>query len=560
MTTHGKTVAALLCGIALSSTPARALDLGLDLGGLGEVGVSVGDDGISAGADVGGAVSVDAGVGSGGVDAGVSASGIVDADASVGQGGVSVDTSVAGGAVDAGASVGAGGVSVDASAGGGAVSAGVSAGPSGVTVGVSAAPPQAPNPSPSPAPSPVPGPVPSAPQPVPGPGAQPPAPAHPAVPQPAPGASAPAPQTASAPVSRTRTTSGDTKITAVPASRRADAVLDLLEDSGLSGTDLDRAVDDRRIVIVYLDELLDQAARDRIYTAIRRGAAGYREVSAAVAGSRKVAEVLRRNRIDLDDVVAIQVGVDGTTEILVSERARVVMASDDIPLVWDMFANSYFPVGAADLPVWRPVAWNPGLASPLVTRTLRTADAGSPDQAETAPAARATLVARRQDTASACGPVQGPPDIDLIATRLWEMSTPRSRTVIPGWDMNGVALHALFAGDDARLDAVMAVTGAPDPIASDLAAPDPLARLDRFETVFDPGSAEWADMTISTHAALQQVDLGEVAATEQVVVDFAPPEQSLSLAAVADGPAPDCSPTTIDTLRVMGPDLVADLG
>ncbi len=110
---------------------------------------------------------------------------------------------------------------------------------------------------------------------------------------------------------------GDIRIAGLDETARKDALLDLIGKPHLAGLDLDSAIDDRRVAIVAVLDLLGQDSLADIRAAIDLGGPGRDELLDAISASVELGAILDQQGIDPTDVLAVQIAENGATEVIV---------------------------------------------------------------------------------------------------------------------------------------------------------------------------------------------------------------------------------------------------
>ncbi|WP_172125595.1 MULTISPECIES: hypothetical protein [unclassified Devosia] len=128
----------------------------------------------------------------------------------------------------------------------------------------------------------------------------------------------------------TQTVNGGTRLLALGSpTARTEALIELIADPGLAEIDLDASIDDRRIALVRVDEVLSEAALAEIEIAIGDNPEGRADLLAVLEDSAVLSSVLEREGVALEDVLAIEVGADGLTEVLVRGAPEALVAEVD---------------------------------------------------------------------------------------------------------------------------------------------------------------------------------------------------------------------------------------
>jgi hypothetical protein len=110
---------------------------------------------------------------------------------------------------------------------------------------------------------------------------------------------------------------------------RAEALLERIADPGLAEIDLDASIDDRRIALVRVDEVLSEDALADIEVAIGDNREGRADLLAVLEDSAVLSSVLNREGVALEDVLAVEIGADGLTEVLVRSAPEALVADVD---------------------------------------------------------------------------------------------------------------------------------------------------------------------------------------------------------------------------------------
>jgi hypothetical protein len=124
---------------------------------------------------------------------------------------------------------------------------------------------------------------------------------------------------------------------------RADALLALIHSPNLAGIDLDEAIDDRLVSIIAAADLFGPERLADITAAVEIGGDGRAELLAALSASVELGSILDKQGIAVEDVLAVQVGDNGATEIIIlGDVARVALLADNgnlADLTVDQLAN-----------------------------------------------------------------------------------------------------------------------------------------------------------------------------------------------------------------------------
>jgi hypothetical protein len=136
------------------------------------------------------------------------------------------------------------------------------------------------------------------------------------------------------PVSRTDA-SGETvgiRVSALDESARLDILAGQVNNPDLLDVDLDAAIDDRRVAIVALADLLgiEDAAEIRIL--LDAGGKGRDDLIAALDASVELGAILDRHGLEPSDVVALSVDADGSAELIVAEIDLALADTGKAPL------------------------------------------------------------------------------------------------------------------------------------------------------------------------------------------------------------------------------------
>ncbi len=131
--------------------------------------------------------------------------------------------------------------------------------------------------------------------------------------------------------SGTNLITGDVRISALGSEAdRAETLIELIADPNLADIDLDAAIDDRRVSITALADLLGTGGLADIQAAVDAGGAGRNDLLSALSDSSELSAILASQGIDLDDVLAVQVAENGATEVFVlDDTARVALLGDN---------------------------------------------------------------------------------------------------------------------------------------------------------------------------------------------------------------------------------------
>lgn len=130
----------------------------------------------------------------------------------------------------------------------------------------------------------------------------------------APAPAAPAPATPSA---GTNNRLVDLRISALDDTARVDALVGRIATPEFADVDLDAAIDDTRVSIVALADLLAEDDLAEIRAAIEAGGAGRDELLAAVDASIELGSILNRNGLSAEDVVSLSIDANGAAELVV---------------------------------------------------------------------------------------------------------------------------------------------------------------------------------------------------------------------------------------------------
>src|SRR5690606_16037376 len=109
----------------------------------------------------------------------------------------------------------------------------------------------------------------------------------------------------------------DVRISALDDTARVDVLIDRIGTPDLTGVDLDGVIDDTRVSIVALADLLGSEDLAEVRAAIDAGGAGRDELLAAIEASVELGAVLNRNGLSRDDVVSLSIDADGGAELVV---------------------------------------------------------------------------------------------------------------------------------------------------------------------------------------------------------------------------------------------------
>jgi hypothetical protein len=110
---------------------------------------------------------------------------------------------------------------------------------------------------------------------------------------------------------------GDIRIGALDEDTRKGALLDLIDNPHLADLDLDAVIDDRRVAIVAVLDLLGHDSLADVRAAIDLGGQGRGELLDALTDSVELGSILDRHGIDPADVLAVQIAENGATEVIV---------------------------------------------------------------------------------------------------------------------------------------------------------------------------------------------------------------------------------------------------
>jgi hypothetical protein len=112
---------------------------------------------------------------------------------------------------------------------------------------------------------------------------------------------------------------------------RLEALLALVNDCPVGEIDLAALVDDRRITIIDLRDIFEEPGLARLQAVLRAGAPGRKQTIRAVQGDDELQAVLAREGIAANEVVALQVGESGMTEVFVLPDSDSMPAGGVIP-------------------------------------------------------------------------------------------------------------------------------------------------------------------------------------------------------------------------------------
>ena len=133
-----------------------------------------------------------------------------------------------------------------------------------------------------------------------------------------------------APSAGTGLINGDIRIGALGNAARGDALRGLIDNPNLADIDLDAAIDDRRVSIVSVADLLGEDDLIDIRAAVDLGGEGRTQLLDALGNSLELGSILDRQGIALEDVLAVQVAENGATEILIlGDTVEVALLGDD---------------------------------------------------------------------------------------------------------------------------------------------------------------------------------------------------------------------------------------
>jgi hypothetical protein len=129
-----------------------------------------------------------------------------------------------------------------------------------------------------------------------------------------------------------RTHDGDMRLLAIrDDDERLEALLALVNDCPVGEIDLAALVDDRRITIIDLRDIFEEPGLARLQAVLRAGAPGRKQTIRAVQGDDELQAVLAREGIAANEVVALQVGESGMTEVFVLPDSDSMPAGGVIP-------------------------------------------------------------------------------------------------------------------------------------------------------------------------------------------------------------------------------------
>lgn len=106
-------------------------------------------------------------------------------------------------------------------------------------------------------------------------------------------------------------------IAALDEAARVEALIGRIGDPQLADVDLDAVVDDQRVSIVALADLLNGESLAEVEAAIDLNSDGRAELLDAVGASEVLTSILGREGIAIEDVLSVSVNDDGATEIVV---------------------------------------------------------------------------------------------------------------------------------------------------------------------------------------------------------------------------------------------------
>ena len=106
-------------------------------------------------------------------------------------------------------------------------------------------------------------------------------------------------------------------IAALDEAARVEALIGRIGDPQLADVDLDAVVDDQRVSIVALADLLNGESLAEVEAAIDLNSDGRAELLDAVGASEVLSSILGREGIAIEDVLSVSVNDDGATEIVV---------------------------------------------------------------------------------------------------------------------------------------------------------------------------------------------------------------------------------------------------
>ena len=109
----------------------------------------------------------------------------------------------------------------------------------------------------------------------------------------------------------------DLRISALDETARVDALIGRIASPDLAGLDLDDAIDDTRVSIVTLADLLGAEDAADVRARIEAGGAGRDELIAAIDASVELGSILARNGLSSEDVVALTIDANGGAELVV---------------------------------------------------------------------------------------------------------------------------------------------------------------------------------------------------------------------------------------------------
>jgi hypothetical protein len=129
-----------------------------------------------------------------------------------------------------------------------------------------------------------------------------------------------------------RTHDGDVRLLAIrDEQERFEALLALVDDCSIADLDLAALVDDRRVTIIDLRDVFEEPAIAELERVLRAGARGHEQTMRAVQSNEELQAVLAREGIAANEVVALQVGESGMTEVFVLPDSDSMPAGGVIP-------------------------------------------------------------------------------------------------------------------------------------------------------------------------------------------------------------------------------------
>ncbi len=119
------------------------------------------------------------------------------------------------------------------------------------------------------------------------------------------------------------------RVSALDDAARVEALIGQIDDPQLAGADLDDLIDDTRVSIVALADILGEDEVDDIRARVELGGAGREELLAAIDASVELGSILDRQGLGAGDVISLSVSSDGSAELLVVDLDIGLASADD---------------------------------------------------------------------------------------------------------------------------------------------------------------------------------------------------------------------------------------